>query len=64
MVKCVIIVIEYIYAGLGRTYTGNFISKIFNSFKMKNPANTSVLPLKTGDVLALWEGGLPTVLKK
>ncbi|CAD8190398.1 unnamed protein product [Paramecium octaurelia] len=55
---------EYIYAGLGRTYTGNFFTKIFNSFSFKNPANTSVLPLKSGELLALWEGGLPTNLKK
>ncbi|CAD8109729.1 unnamed protein product [Paramecium sonneborni] len=55
---------EYIYAGLGRTYSGNFLTKIFNSFSFKNPANTSVLPLKNGELLALWEGGLPTSLKK
>lgn len=37
---------------------------MFHSFSFKNPANTSVLPLKNGELLALWEGGLPTNIKK
>ena len=38
--------LEYIYANLGRTATGNRFTKMINSFNFKNTANTSVLPLK------------------
>lgn len=55
---------EYIYSGLGRLANGNRLARIFKEKDGKNTANTSVLPLKDGPLLALWEGGLPTALKK
>lgn len=51
-------------SGLGRLPTGNRFTKIFNNSKIKNSANTSVLPLINGPLLALYEGGLPTSLDK
>lgn len=56
--------LEYIYANLGRTATGNRFTKMINSFNFKNTANTSVLPLKNGPLLTLWEGGEPHSLEK
>ena len=44
--------------------TGNRFTKIFNNSKVKNSANTSVLPLTNGPLLALYEGGFPTSLDK
>lgn len=64
MVRKLFILLELIYKGLGRLHTGNRLTKIWNNNVAKNAANTSVLPLMKGPLLALWEGGFPTSLDK
>ncbi|KAM3135165.1 hypothetical protein pb186bvf_012811 [Paramecium bursaria] len=55
---------NFIYPCLGRTPTGSRLTKIINSLSLKNTSSTSLLPLKKGPLLTLWEGGVPYQLQK